>query len=81
MRRLSIPRLLWVSAVVLLNAALLFSQAFTGSISGIVTDGSGAVLPGAAISVTDISTNWAVRTVTNETGFYVISGLTPGVSG
>ena len=65
--------------MVLLNAALLFSQAFTGSISGIVTDGSGAVLPGAAISVTDISKNSTVRTVTNETGFYVISGLTPGV--
>jgi len=73
------PCLRLLSAAVLLCAALLHSQTFTGTISGIVSDGSGAVLTGAAITVTDLATNTTQRPATNETGFYVTSGLAPGV--
>src|SRR5437868_5699755 len=68
-----------VLAAGLLCGALLHSQTFTGTISGIVSDGSGAVLTNATIAVTDLARNTTQRTATNETGFYVISGLAPGV--
>lgn len=59
-------------------AALALGQAFTGSISGIVTDRTGAVVKGVSIQVTDVDRNTTYRATTNETGFYVVSQLPPG---
>jgi hypothetical protein len=56
----------------------LSGQAFTGSVSGIVSDTSGAVVPGTAVTITDLDRNVQIRGVSNETGFYVISSLPPG---
>ncbi|MDQ6700918.1 MAG: TonB-dependent receptor [Acidobacteriota bacterium] len=61
-----------------LSALPLFSQAFTGSISGIVTDASGAVLPQASITVTDLAKNTNFHTQTNDSGFYLVGQLSPG---
>ena len=60
------------------TATSLFGQAFTGSISGLVTDASSAVVAGAAITVTDIDKNSNYRTTSNATGFYAVSQLPPG---
>ena len=68
-------RLLGVS---LAAAAILFSQTFTGSISGVVTDSSGAVLPKTAITVTDLAKNTNLHTETNDAGFYLVGELPPG---
>ena len=57
---------------------LLFSQSFTGSISGLVTDSSGAVVPQAAITVTDLGRNTRFRTESNDSGFYLVGQLSPG---
>ena len=73
------PRVPWIAGACVGFAALLFSQSFTGSVSGIVTDSTGAVLAGAAITVTDVAQNTKHRTVTNDTGFYLISGMAPGL--
>src|SRR6266404_3670528 len=55
-----------------------WGQKFTGTISGAVTDKSGAVIPGATVSVTNDSTG-EVRTVTtNQAGEYVVVELNPG---
>jgi len=40
-----------------------------------VTDVSGAVVPGAAVTITDDSTKVAINTQTNGAGVYVASGL------
>ncbi|MDQ1474166.1 MAG: hypothetical protein QOJ99_5646, partial [Bryobacterales bacterium] len=61
-----------------LLASGLFGQAFTGSISGIVTDASGAVLPQSTITVTDLSKNTSAHTATNDSGFYLVGQLAPG---
>ncbi|MBM3735860.1 MAG: hypothetical protein FJW39_08750 [Acidobacteria bacterium] len=58
--------------------AVLYGQAFTGSVSGIVTDTSAAVLPAAQISITDLDRNTTLRTSTNDTGFFVIPSVPPG---
>ena len=47
----------------------------TGSISGIVTDQSGAVVPGAKVIATAISTNVQQTTVTDAKGFYAFPAL------
>ena len=66
------------AAVLLLVSALAFGQAFTGSISGLVTDSSGAVVAGAVIAVTDLNKNTNYHGTSNATGFYVVSQLPPG---
>src|SRR5262249_2540758 len=55
-----------------------FGQAFTGSISGIVNDPTGAVVSGAVITVTGLEKNTVFRTMSNATGLYVVSQLPPG---
>jgi carboxypeptidase family protein/TonB-dependent receptor-like protein len=55
------------------------AQAPSGEVSGVVSDPSGAVVPGVTITLTNPATN-AVRSVpTNEAGLYVIRALPPGV--
>ena len=46
------------------------AQTVTGTIQGVVTDSSGAVLPGASVTTKNLETG-ATRTVTsNDVGFY-----------
>lgn len=73
MSRFGCLLLLWVAA----NPSL-SGQSFTGSISGLVTDPTGAVITGAAITITDIDKNSNYRTTSNATGFYSVSQLPPG---
>jgi Carboxypeptidase regulatory-like domain/TonB dependent receptor len=60
------------------SSALLFGQAFTGSISGLVTDSTGAVVTDVQITITDLERNVQFKTVSNEQGLYVVSQLPPG---
>ncbi|MDX1981978.1 MAG: TonB-dependent receptor [Bryobacteraceae bacterium] len=55
-----------------------WGQTFTGSVSGIVADSTGAVLPGTAITIADMERGTNFRTQSNDTGFYVVSSLPPG---
>jgi hypothetical protein len=54
------------------------AQEFRGGILGRVTDPSGAVVPGAAVTVTNQETNVAVETRTNQEGNYNVPYLVPG---
>jgi hypothetical protein len=49
-----------------------------GTIQGSVTDDSGAVIPGANVTVTNDDTGIEVTRPTNEVGFYSAPGLNPG---
>ena len=53
-------------------------QTGSGTIRGVVTDSSGAVLPSAQVTVTNEATNIAQQTQTNEQGVYVVPFLAPG---
>ena len=55
-----------------------FAQSSNGSISGSVTDASGAALPGVTITAVNTGTGVARPTVSNNTGHYDISLLPPG---
>jgi hypothetical protein len=78
MVKISIPVRLAVAAVLFTLAATLFAQTTTGRISGTVTDSSGAVIPGASITVTNEGTRltWTARA--NDHGFYVVPLLPVG---
>jgi len=47
----------------------------TGSISGVVTDPSGAVVPGVKVVATSSSTNMEFTSVTDAQGFYIFPVL------
>ncbi len=55
-------------------AAPAFAQ-YRASLQGTVTDPSGAVVPGATVTLTDNETNRTLETVTNESGVYVFNAL------
>jgi len=60
-------------------AGVVFGQGTDlGTIRGTVTDSTGAVIPGAMVTVTDALTNTARKTRTNSRGIYEMFGLQPG---
>ncbi len=56
----------------------MWAQTITGAVNGVVTDTSGAVVPGAKITATNILTNVSTTTVSNSDGAYNIRFLNVG---
>src|SRR5260370_10668491 len=50
----------------------------TGTVSGLITDPSNAVITGAAVGLVDAATNTARDTTTNDAGRYIFVNVTPG---
>jgi len=62
----------------MLVSGQLNAQTISGTVSGVVTDPSGALVPGAEVILRSIATQ-IVRTVrTNDTGFFSAPNLSPG---
>jgi carboxypeptidase family protein/TonB-dependent receptor-like protein len=55
------------------------AQAVYGSISGIITDTSGAVVPGATVTITSVERRTSDSVTTNDQGFYTKERLLPGL--
>jgi hypothetical protein len=55
------------------------AQAVFGSIVGTVTDATGAVIPNATVTVTDVSKGVSQQAVSNATGGFAVSRLIPDV--
>ena len=68
------------AAIVLLAAThgVASAQAVYGSVSGIVRDSTGALLPGATVTITSVERNTVDTVVTNESGVYLKERLLPG---
>src|SRR6516164_9831089 len=64
-----------LAAALLLCVSLLFSQGNTASLDGIVTDPTGAAIPEADVTVTNLATDQAFKTKTNERGEWVLSSM------
>ncbi|HWC17611.1 MAG TPA: carboxypeptidase regulatory-like domain-containing protein, partial [Terriglobales bacterium] len=62
----------------LLLASSINAQTTGASVSGTVTDPSGAIIPGATVSATNSATGISQATVTNTSGAYNIPNLQPG---
>jgi len=55
------------------------AQGAAGSVSGVVRDTSGAVVPGASVTITNTATGVTTRTETNNEGLYFFPYVQPGV--
>jgi hypothetical protein len=67
----------WILVVALFCTSFVHAQLSTrGTITGTVTDATGAVVPGAAVTITDEATKVAIVTKSNGDGTYVSPGLT-----
>jgi uncharacterized surface anchored protein len=70
--------------VILMTSTLLFAakarcQAVNGAVLGTITDSSGAAVAGAKITITEQNQNVSRSTTTNESGFYSVPDLPPGL--
>jgi hypothetical protein len=65
--------------VALLFFAVPGSAQYRAGIQGVITDASGAFVPGANVTITNKDTNIVRNANTSEGGVYSISGLPPGV--
>ncbi len=66
------------AALSLLWVAHGFGQLGVGTITGRITDSSGAVIPGAAVTIVNTSTNFTQSSVSNASGIFRAPGLQPG---
>jgi len=74
-----------VFTLVLVALALLFTversasaQTFRGGITGTVTDSSGAVVPGAAVTAVETSTNSSYKAITSSAGEFAFANMPLG---
>ncbi len=66
----------WLAVATLLPVCL-FAQVDTGGVTGTVTDPTGAVVPGAKITLANNATSVTETTVSTATGTYSFSGMRP----
>ncbi len=67
-----------LAAVLLAAPAAIAQTAGTANIEGVVTDATGAVLPGAAVTVRNMDTNATRELVTDDSGRFRAVALQPG---
>ena len=72
-------RLLLACTFVLVTAGLALAQGTTSRVTGIVTDDSGAIIPGATVTLTNEQTGVSFETVTTASGAYAFEAVQVGV--
>jgi outer membrane receptor protein involved in Fe transport len=64
---------------VLLTGGRALAQTSMGGVSGTVTDAQGGVVPGASVTLVNDETNIEVARTTNSSGYFVFTGVRPGM--
>lgn len=77
MSRPNLAAAIAMSVCIFLQGAA-FAQMNTGRISGTVTDSSGAVVPGAAVTVVNQDTHLESKATTDNSGYYLVVNLPVG---
>jgi hypothetical protein len=73
-----IVRLVCLLFALIFNALVAKAQLTRGFVSGTVTDGSGPVLAGVEVTITNTATNISRTTTTNDLGFFRFAAVEPG---
>ena len=81
MRKLSIGTLSVLMVLGLLHVCpqALYGQSDTASISGFVKDASNSSVPNANVAIKNEATGAERKAVTNDSGYYIVSNLPPGM--
>ena len=74
-----IIRAVSLTSIVIILAMSVVAQSNTGSITGVVTDPNGAVVPNATVTVTNQGTNEARTVQTDGEGRYEVPSLSTGI--
>jgi Carboxypeptidase regulatory-like domain/TonB dependent receptor/TonB-dependent Receptor Plug Domain len=74
-------RFLWFSLLVAIVAlpALLLAQGYFGTISGVLSDPSGAVVPGAKVTLSDEQRGFTFNATSDSEGRYLFVSIPPGL--
>jgi len=67
-----------LAAIIFLFPKSAFNQQVSGTITGYVTDPSGAAIPGASVTVTNVQTGVSTERTSEATGAYTFTNLIPG---
>src|SRR5215469_2585108 len=80
MRLYSALRVLLATATFFCSVHLMFAQGSTGNaqLNGTVTDPSGSIVVGAAITLRNAATDATFNATSNERGFYAVANVPPG---
>lgn len=65
-------------AILLIVSTVAFAQGTTSRVTGVVTDRTGSIVPGATVTLTNESTGIALTGVTNEVGVYTFEAVQVG---
>ena len=57
--------------------AILRGQAYFGAVSGLITDPSGAVIPGAKLTLTDVQKGYTFTATSNQAGEFLMPSIPP----
>jgi hypothetical protein len=68
----------WLALMVLCFAGFAVAQTETGTISGLITDETGAVVPGADVNLQSVDRGTVESATTNNAGIYVFASVHPG---
>jgi len=69
---------LTIVTILLLLPAAVFGQGYFGTVSGILTDSSGAIIQGARITLLDEEKGYRFTTTSNGEGRYLFASIPPG---
>jgi hypothetical protein len=78
MKSVQVPAALTITGMLILGISVGYAQSNLASVSGVVSDPQGAVVPAAAVSATNAATGVDTKTVTDAAGFYAIRNLPIG---
>jgi hypothetical protein len=70
--------LLLLALASFLSCSSAWAQSVNGGFHGVVTDASGAVVPGAAVRFTDLASGAVREMTTDNSGYYAIPNIRPG---
>ena len=68
----------WLALMVLCFAAVAMAQTETATISGLITDDTGAVVPGTEVKLQSVDRGTVESATTNNAGIYVFASVHPG---
>src|SRR5258706_14229062 len=75
---MSIRSCLTTTSALILVIGSLQAQSTLGTITGLITDSSGAVIPNAVVVATNTATGAKAQTISSSTGNYVVPNLPVG---